>query len=299
MTCVCVCVCVCVCACSSAYFFRPDVFTVQHFFAFCLVALMGRFVPLLGTAFFCGTTSTAEEEVEEEKDEEEEELLPSSEVAALSLPLDESLSAEDLDSIELASSSGFQSQSERPREASEKDALLLSTAFATFKVILGFITMGIFLARPFFFSSSCPTTTQSVKSTVLGAHKWANWLPQPCRIGDPHRCRAGGKIRSGPQVGKVATSPLPYRGSPPLQSGGKIRSGPQVGKMATSPLPYRGSPPLQSGGQNQKWPTSGQSGYLTPAASGIPTSSKRGAKSEMSEKRAEMHVTFALGGVPS
>ena len=52
---------------------------------------------------------------------------------------------------------------------------------------------------------------------------------------------------------------------------GKIRSGPQVGKVATSPLPYRGSPPLQSGGQNQKWPTSGRNGYLTPAVSGIPT----------------------------
>ena len=47
-----------------------------------------------------------------------------------------------------------------------------------------------------------------------------------------------------------------------------------MGKMATSPLPYRGSPPLQSGGQNQKWPTSGQNGYLTPAVSGIPTASE-------------------------
>ena len=163
------CVCVCVCACSSAYFFCPDVFTVQRFFAFCLVAVMRCFVPFPGTPFFCRTTSTPEEEVEEEEDEEEEELLPSSEVAALSLPLDESLSAEDLDSTELASSSGFQSQSERPREALEKDALSMSTAFATFKVILGYITMGIFLARPFFFSSSCPTTTHSVKSTVTPA----------------------------------------------------------------------------------------------------------------------------------
>ena len=183
---------------------------------------------------------------------------------------------------------------------------------------------------------------RGAKSEV--AHKWANWLPHPCRIGDPHRCKAGGKIRSGPQVGKVATSPLPYRGSPPLQSGGqnqkwptsgqsgyltpavsgiptasergaksevahkwakwlphpcrigdprrfraggKIRSGPQVGKVATSPLPYRGSPPLQSGGQNQKWPTSGQSGYLTPAVSGIPTASERGAKSEVAHKWAK------------
>ena len=31
-----------------------------------------------------------------------------------------------------------------------------------------------------------------------------------------------------------------------------------MGKVATSPLPYRGSPPLQSGGQNQKW----QSGFF-------------------------------------
>ena len=67
-----------VCACSSAYFFRPDVFTMQRFFAFCLVAVMGRFVPLPGTAFFSGRNSTPEEEVEEEEDEEEEELLPSS-----------------------------------------------------------------------------------------------------------------------------------------------------------------------------------------------------------------------------
>ena len=51
---------------------------------------MGRFVPLPGTAFLGGRTSTPEEEVEEEEHEEEEELLPSSEVAELSLPLDES-----------------------------------------------------------------------------------------------------------------------------------------------------------------------------------------------------------------
>ena len=85
------------------------------------------------------------------------------------------------------------------------------------------------------------------------AHKWAKWLHHPCRLGDPHRFRAGGKIRSGPQVGKVATSPLPSRGSPPLQSGG----------------------------QNQKWPTCGQSGYITPAVSGIPTASERRGKSEV------------------
>ena len=168
---------------------------------------------------------------------------------------------------------------------------------------------------PLPYRGSPPLHSGGAKSEV--AHKWAKWLPHPCRIGDPHRFRAGGKIRCGPQVGKMATSPLPYRGSPPLQSGGqnqkwptsgqsvyltpavsgiptaperggKIRSGPQVGKMATSPLPYRGSPPLQSGGQNQKWPTSGQSGYLTPAVSGIPTASERGAKSEVAHNMGKM-----------
>ena len=97
-------------------------------------------------------------------------------------------------------------------------------------------------------------------------------------------------------MGKVATSPLPPRGSPRLRARGKIRSGPQVGKVATSPLPPRGSPPLQSGGQNQKWPTSGQGGYITPAASGIPTASERGAKSEVAHKWARwLHNPRRLG----
>ena len=117
--------------------------------------------------------------------------------------------------------------------------------------------------------SGIPTASErGAKSEV--AHLWAKWLRHPCRLGDPHRFRAGGKIRSGPQVD-------PHR----FRAGGEIRSGPQVGKVATSPLPSRGSPPLQSGGQNQKWPTYGQSGYVTPAVSGIPTASERGAKSEV------------------
>ena len=162
--------------------------------------------------------------------------------------------------------------------------------------------------------SGSPTASErGAKSEV--AHKWAKWLPHPCRIGDPHRFKAGGKIRSGPQVGEMATSPLPYRGAHRFRAGGKIRSGPQVGEIATSPMPYRrppplqsggqnqkwptsgrngyltpavsGSPPLQSGGQNQKWPTSGRRGYLTPAASGRPTASERGAKSEVTHKWAK------------
>ena len=134
--------------------------------------------------------------------------------------------------------------------------------------------------------SGIPTASERGSKSEV-AHKWAKWLPHPCRIGDPHRFRAGVKIRSGPQVGKVATSPLPYRGSPPLQSGGQNQKWPTSGQSGYLTLPYRGSPPLHSGGQNQKWPTSGQNGYLTPAVSGIPTAAERGAKSEVAHKWAK------------
>ena len=114
-----------------------------------------------------------------------------------------------------------------------------------------------------------PTASErGAKSEV--AHLWAKWLRHPRRLGDPHRFRAGGEIRSGPQVGKVATSSLPSRGSPPLQSGG----------------------------QNQKWPTCGQSGYVTPAVSGIPTASERRGKSEVAHKWAKWLCHPCLLGDP-
>ena len=69
-----------------------------------------------------------------------------------------------------------------------------------------------------------------------------------------------------------------------------------MGKVATSPLLPRGSPPLQSGGQNQKRPINVQGGYITPAAWGIPTASERGAKSEVAHKWARwLHHPCRLG----
>ena len=163
--------------------------------------------------------------------------------------------------------------------------------------------------------SGIPTASErGAKSEV--AHKWAKRLRYPCRLGDPHRFRAWGgnqKWPTGGQSGYVipAVSWIPTAsergaksevahlwakwlrnpcrlGDPDrFRAGGKIKSGPQVGKVATSPLPPRGSPPLQSGGQNQKWPTSGQSGYVTPAASGIPTASEHGRKSQVAHKWAK------------
>ena len=140
------------------------------------------------------------------------------------------------------------------------------------------------------------------------AHLWAKWLPHPCRLGDPHRIIAGGQNQKWPTCGQNGyLTPAVSGIATASERGDKIRSGPLVGEMATSPLPSRGSPPHQSGGtksevahlwakwlphpcrlgdphriraggQNQKWPTSGRNGYLTPAVSGIPTASERGDK---------------------
>ena len=65
----------------------------------------------------------------------------------------------------------------------------------------------------------------SERGTKLAmAHKWAKWLHNPRRHGGPQRFRVGDKISSGPQVGRVATQPLPPGGSPTLQSGGENSS---------------------------------------------------------------------------
>ena len=112
------------------------------------------------------------------------------------------------------------------------------------------------------------------------AHLWAKWLRHPCRLGDPHCFRAGGKIRSGPLVGKVAMSPLPSRGSPLLQSGGQNQKWPTSGQSGYVTPAVSGIPTASKrgggGGGNHKWPTCGHSGYVTPAVSGIPTASERG-----------------------
>ena len=49
-----------------------------------------------------------------------------------------------------------------------------------------------------------PTASERGSKSEV-AHKWARWIPNPCGLGGPHHLRAGGRIRSGPQVGKVAT----------------------------------------------------------------------------------------------
>ena len=178
---------------------------------------------------------------------------------------------------------------------------------------------------------------KGTKSKV--AHKWAEVLHHPCLLGgrqtrgqsqrwptSGQNCyitpallrvpKQGDKVKGGPQVGRIATSPLrswgpqtrgqrqrcPTSGqncyiTPAFlevpKQGDKVKGGPQVGKIATSPLRSRGSPNKgtkskvphkrvevlhhpcvlggpQTRGQSQRCPTSGQNCYITPAFLGVP-----------------------------
>ena len=53
-------------------------------------------------------------------------------------------------------------------------------------------------------ASGIPSASKRGAKSEL-AHLRARWLHNPCRLGDPLRFKAGGKITSGPLVGKVAT----------------------------------------------------------------------------------------------
>ena len=143
-------------------------------------------------------------------------------------------------------------------------------------------------------SRGSPMLCTGTKSEM--AHMWAQWLPNPCRLGSP-RCSAWEQNQKWPTCGHSGYLTPAVSGVPDALHGHKIRNGPHVGTVATQPLPSRGSPMLCTGTKsemahmwaqwlpnpcclgglqcsarehNQKWPTCGHSGYLTPAVSGVP-----------------------------
>ena len=128
------------------------------------------------------------------------------------------------------------------------------------------------------------------------AHKWAEWLHHHCLLGIP-QCLARGENQKWPTSGHNGYITGVFSGLPNADQGEKITNGPQVGTMATSPLPSWGTPMPSKGRKsemahkwahwlhhpcllgapqqlarrkNQKGPISRQSGYITPAFSGIP-----------------------------
>ena len=100
-----------------------------------------------------------------------------------------------------------------------------------------------------------------------GAHKWADWLHNPCRLRGPQLLIARRSVRSGPQVDVLATWPLLSEGGGGTpQSGGQNQQWPKWEDWLQDPCRLGGgSPTPQCRGHSQKWPTSGQIGYVTPA----------------------------------
>ena len=94
------------------------------------------------------------------------------------------------------------------------------------------------------------------------AHKWAGWQHNPCRLGGPHRIRAGGHNQRWPTSGPAAyitpaaqavpttskrgkeskvahkwagwlDKPYYWGGPHRVRAGERIKGGPQVGRLAT------------------------------------------------------------------
>ena len=143
-------------------------------------------------------------------------------------------------------------------------------------------------------SRGSPMPIKGIKQEM--AYKWAQCLHHPCLLGAP-QCLARGENQKWPTSGQNGYITPAFLGLSNAHQGEKIRNGPQVGTMPTSPLPSRGSPMPSKGrksemahkwaqwlhhpcflgapqrlarGENQKGPISRQSGYITPAFSGIP-----------------------------
>ena len=121
---------------------------------------------------------------------------------------------------------------------------------------------------------------------------WAQWLPNPCRLGGP-RCSARAQNQKWPTCGHSGYLTPAVSGVPNAMHGNKIRNGPHAQWL---PNPCRlMSPQCSAREQNQKWPTCGHSGYLTPAVSGFPMLCT-GTKSEMAHMWAQwLPNPFRLG----
>ena len=130
------------------------------------------------------------------------------------------------------------------------------------------------------------------------AHKWASRLHNPCRLGGPHRFRAGGQNQRWPTSGQGGYITRAAWGVPTAtKRGAESMVAHKWARWLYNPCHLGGSPGLQSGGHNHRWPTSGQGGYITPAAWGVPTASERGAGSEVAHKWARwLHDPCRVGG---
>ena len=133
------------------------------------------------------------------------------------------------------------------------------------------------------------------------AHKWAAWLHNPCLLEGSRPLQSGG---AESQVAHkwarwIHNPPPPLGGSPPLHNGRQkqrwLTSGPSgYITPAAYGVPHR----FKAGGKNNKGRTSGPGGYITPPPPwGVPTAAQRGAEAEVAQKWARwLHNPYPAGG---
>ena len=94
-----------------------------------------------------------------------------------------------------------------------------------------------------------------------------------------------GPNRKWPKFGRIVSSRI--RGPHRLKAGDKIRSGPQMGGLGTSPMPSGASPTLHSGGRYHKWARNGGDSLCHPYHPGGFQRFKAGTKSDVAHKWAD------------
>ena len=99
------------------------------------------------------------------------------------------------------------------------------------------------------------------------ARKWADGRHHPCHMGGSQCFKAGDKMNTGPQMGQLATTPLPYGGSSTRK---EMSIGLQVGSLGMPILPVEGSLTLHSRGENHEGARGGWIGVVTPTIWGGP-----------------------------
>ena len=149
---------------------------------------------------------------------------------------------------------------------------------------------------------ACELPNASKRATTSKlAHKWMDRLHITCRLGGSQRFGAGGKIRIGPQVGRLAKQPWPFGRSPTLQSGGPNQNWPASTQIGYITPATRGSRTFPNGGQNQNCPTTTWNGGITLAVGGggVPNASEWQTKSDLAnwlQKLSHMGIPNALTG---
>ena len=93
----------------------------------------------------------------------------------------------------------------------------------------------------------------------------------PCHLGGSPPLQSGGQNHKWPTSGQGGyITPATQGGPQRFRVGGEIRSGPQGDRVATSPVPPRGSPTAAQWGAKSEVAHKWQGGYITPATWGVP-----------------------------